>query len=182
MHHYRTADLIFCLKGKKPHWFAKAIAWFTRHRSEKPTRVYHVAGFVSPGFVAEALSRVKTTDWCDWLDGHQAYEIWRHAELTESERRDAASYVIRQRGSYYGVVKIGLQAVDGLLGKFWGRGVFLARRLAFAERFPICSWLWAYAYDAVGQGFGGDPRRLSPDDMHDYVKKSSEWERVGKWV
>ena len=44
------------------------------------------------------------------------------------------------------------------------------------SRGPPRKGLWAYAYDQVGIHFAGDPRKINPDDMHDHVQRSREWD------
>jgi hypothetical protein len=47
------------------------------------------------------------------------------------------------------------------------------------DRYPICSWLWAYAYErGAGYAGWGEPNAVSPDCMHDHVIKSDDWEMV----
>ena len=47
------------------------------------------------------------------------------------------------------------------------------------DKYPICSWVWAEAYDKVlGLRFGLPPNEASPDDMQNYVKASPEWEMI----
>jgi len=56
---------------------------------------------------------------------------------------------------------------------------YVARRLAFLDNYPICSWLVAYAYDGIGYQFGVPPWACTPDDIDDWIKAyPSEWTQV----
>jgi hypothetical protein len=46
------------------------------------------------------------------------------------------------------------------------------------DKYPICSWLVAYAYDAIGWDFGVPPWVAQPDCIWDYCMAHPERWRV----
>jgi hypothetical protein len=76
--------------------------------------------------------------------------------------------IIKKSGYYhglkYGVGKIILHFLDYIFGS-----IYLFRRLAINNKYPICSWIVAYVYDRVlGYKFGVEPNAAQPDDISDY--------------
>lgn len=167
-------------------WLSRRIAWFTsRKNSEPPTQATHVGMMRDPLRVCEALSRVTIQPLSDRIDGNRI-EIYRPFILLPNTARTSAlrgcitSKCDKWKGRQYGYLKIFAQALDGLLGE---RYIF--RRLCRMERWPICSWLVAHAYEKciarirgtlglhdkpgwnVKPFFGVDANAATPDDMHD---------------
>jgi len=67
-------------------------------------------------------------------------------------------------GLKYGVGKIILHFLDYICGS-----IYLFRRLAIDNKYPICSWIVAYVYDRVlGYRFGVEPNAAQPDDISDH--------------
>jgi hypothetical protein len=202
----RPADLIFTHNES---FLGRAIRWFTRHRGEGPTYANHVAGVIPrmhvkmickrlaaaeeytkldklqwmllkhPGeywFVLEALWTVKISPLAGYKDEHQVY---RHVGLMQTQRHNCCKEASKYYGRRYGVLKLGLHAGDAGLAKIFGRDVYFFRRLARMDDYPICSWLWAWAYErGVKYEAWGESNAVSPDCMHDHVVKSEDWERV----
>lgn len=167
---------------RSPGWLGAAVRWFTQGRYEPPTRINHVAVVVKGGSpeeaeVIEALWRVVRRP-LSMTRGE--VEIWRLRGNTERTLL-AAAYAMRYFGESYGWWKIVPHLIDALLIKITGREVYLFRRLLFLDRYPICSWVVAWAYYRAFRGsctFGVPPSAATPDDIHDFVSNSPDWELV----
>lgn len=176
-----ASDLIFV---HSPSMLGALIRYFERHRGEPETYANHVGGICvdndGTSLVVEALLTVKATPFRDWAE--PAYEIWRHKGLTPDERYQVNLKALGYFGKSYGAWKLGGHLFDGICGKIAGHDVYFARRLMCLDEYPICSWVWAWAYDSIGYQFGISPRAASPDIMHDFVTSSPDWSLVSKVV
>jgi hypothetical protein len=202
----KPADLLFTHNES---FIGRAIRWFTRRTGEAPTYANHVAGLIPrrhahmlmsdlvlagrhglagelawkldqyPGevwWVLEALWTVTITPLSEYRGDYQA---WRMDRARPEDRYRVCAAARAYYGRKYGVLKIGAHAGDAGISKVVGRDVYLFRRLACMDGYPICSWLWAYAYArGIGYEAWGDPGLVSPDCMHDHVSTSSDWVRV----
>lgn len=175
---FEAGDII-CVSGKSV--FKNLISWFSRAPGEEKTYAKHIAGVSDKNTITEALSTVKSTKTEEWMPLHKKFEVWRLRTLNKNKRRDIKEYVRNKEGSIYGGWKLFLFGGDFLLTKIFRKDVYLFRRIGFSERFPICSWLWAYAYDTINYRFDGkDPNYLDPDTMHDIIIKNEKWILVYK--
>lgn len=176
---FETGDIIF-VSGKS--WFKNAIAWFSRSPGEEKTYAKHIAGIKTPDIVSEAVTKVKETPTNKWIRQNKKFEVWRYKPLTEQDKEKIYNYIDNKKGSIYGGWKLFFFAGDFLLSKvFRHDNFYFFRRALFLEKFPICSWLWAYAYDTIGYRFDErDPNSLDPDTMHDIVKVDTDWEMIYK--
>jgi hypothetical protein len=171
------ADLIFT-RGASP-LFGKFIRWFERSPGEEKTFAGHVGGIGSDSqSVVEALWKVTSTPYHEWAKSAPQYEIWRHYGLAPSVRHKIAAKAESYIGRDYGWWKLGAHAGDAMLTKATGKEVFIFRKALFLDEYPICSWVWAYAYAKSMMGFGIPAHAANPDDMHDYVKQAPEWGMV----
>ena len=163
---------------RSPGWLGAAVRWFTKGPHEAPTRVNHVGLSMDSDRMIEALWRVRLTR----IKPGPNIEVWRNVEMWQSYGVTLAMIAMRYLGRRYGVLKILAHAVDALMTKTLGREVYLARRLCRMDRYPICSWVVAYTYQAMQlpgrYAFGVPPNMASPDDIHDYVTASNEWKMV----
>ena len=176
---FETGDIIF-VSGKS--LFKNAIAWFETGPGEEKTYAKHIAGMKTNNIVIEALTNVKETNSNNWIQKHKKFEVWRYKKLTEENKVKIFNYLDDKKGSIYGGWKLFFFAGDFLLSKIFRHDNFyLFRRVLFMENFPICSWLYAYAYDIIGYRFDGkNPNSLDPDTMHDIVKVDKNWEMIYK--
>ena len=173
----KPADLIFTRNEKS--WLGPAIRWFTRSRNEAPTWTNHTAGIGLTGdTVIEALWTVQETGWSEWERQTERFQVWRHTRIPDISRQIIAVEARQYVGKHYGWWKLGGHLIDGMLSKIIGRDVYLIRPLFFMKDYPICSWVWAYAYSKVGLRFGCEPDCADPDTQHDYVANSHEWIKV----
>jgi len=176
-YNFLPADLIF---ERSRSVLGKLIRWAERARGEEPAWPNHVAGFVSTASVCEALTRVKVRPWSEFVSEADAAEVWRHVGLTPNQRIDIAQKALSYKGRKYGGLKLFAHLGDAFIGKLFGRAPYLFRRLCRLDRYPICSWLWAWSYARIigGEPFGVPSAQASPDNMHDHVRNSPDWIRV----
>ena len=179
----RPCDIILTHGGS---FVSRAIRW-AESRPGHPAYANHAAlcldgGDWSGALIGEALSRVQTHSPASQYAGSTTQlRVWRPLDLTDQQRQAIIGAALRQVGQGYDYLKIGLQAIDGLLGKLFRREVVLARRLGSGDWGPICSWYVAEAYDAAGLTFGMPPRAADPDDLDSYcaahpVKYGLAWD------
>lgn len=169
------ADLIFTRSKTRLGW---AIRWFQRSRGEPKSWTNHTAGIGFSENVVEADTTVISTPFDEWKEDKD-FQIWRTVDLDVSSQSFVASYAEAQIGRKYGFAKIIPHALDGLLSKITGGSPYVFRRMLFIKEYPICSWLWAYAYHQAELDFGSNPQKVSPDDQFDFVMNHPEkWERI----
>jgi hypothetical protein len=167
-------DLIFCHGSA---WLPRAIRWATRSKGEGATWANHVAGITSPGMALEASWTVIEHPLPELAP---PYQIWRYEPLTDAQREAVAVAALAYKGRSYGGAKLLTHLGDALLSKVFGGNPLFFRRLNHREEYPICSWLWAFAYErALSYQFGIPPEAASPDDMHDHVCITPGWFMVG---
>ena len=163
---------------RSPGWIGAAVRWATRGRYEPETRINHVGLIVSGTGpeVIEALWRVVRRPLA-MTSGE--VEIWRPRWLDAAGAKAVVEEAISYLGRRYGVGKIAAHLVDALLTKALGREIYAARQLLCLDAYPICSWVvaWAY-YRGAGEYFGLAPQLANPDDIHDFISSSRDWELV----
>lgn len=164
-------------------WLGRAIRYFQRGKGEEFSKVNHVGIVVeSPDVIVEALWTVKRHSIQRYTKPGNQVAIYR-------SRMVASNHVLQAKlkncaeeygGRKYGVLKILLHAGDRALANVTGRqDVYGFRRLASIDRYPICSYVVAKAYDRIGIRFmGTQPRACQPDDIFDHVSRSLGWECV----
>lgn len=189
--YFRPGDLLLFRGSSR---LSRAIRWATRSRGEEATYANHVGGIGQGGSIdgdatnIEALWKavehpLRDGRGCEF-QAFRLVQVFAPGKpvtlITTSERLRLAAAARGYIGRQYGAGKIVLHLGDALLSKVFGGSPYIFRRLASLDDYPICSWLWAHAYnDALGYTFGCDPDAASPDDMHDWcVGHPDEWERI----
>jgi hypothetical protein len=161
------------------------LGWLIRKAETGPKegRAYanHSANITFERCVTEALWHVTKSSFDPWLQKHTDFEIWRHTGLTPEQRetvaRKAESYIGRQ----YGWWKLLIHLLDAFLTFLRRKETYFFRRMMFYDRYPICSWVEAYAYKAVQIDFGCAPNAADPDVIQDYKKAHPEsWKLIVK--
>ncbi len=152
------------------------IRFCSRSIGESRTMVNHVGVVVEEGslqtcVVVEALSRVKQHKLWEQYGppDKDSVAIFRPLNLTEEEITLIVNYAKKQVGRKYGYLKIVAHFLDWLC-----LGIYFFRRLANNGKYPICSWLVAYAFSKAGKNFGVAPGAAEPDDIWDFVKKHKD--------
>jgi len=174
-------DLLF-FRGRQ--WISGAIRWATRSRGEDRTWANHVGGVGTGGTPdksssIEALWKVKEQPFLKAIEGADV-QVWRKRDLPKGERYELAVHARSYLGRKYGPLKIVAHLCDAVLSKIFGGNPYVFRRLSKMDNYPVCYWVWSFAYfRSIGYRFGSDPYNTSPDDMHDWCKSRPwEWERV----
>jgi len=176
----KPADLIFF---KTESHLGKLIRFFTKSPWEGETFANHIAGVDSPGYLIEAMVKtikrpfnVNTESDLIEIYRYQGPIPWE--TLYEDVVKKANEYL----GRTYGFGKLITHMLDALLVKIFKKEIFFFRKINHTDRYPICSWIWAFAYNRClnGYEFGVSPEYATPDDMHDFVKTSTEWKLVYK--
>ena len=173
---YRAGSIFFTANGG---WISRAIKALQRSPGEERSQVSHVGIVVADGTLyslagieATGAGVVRHNVGAAHFGSRMA--IFEPVKLSEEARRKAVSRAHSYVGRKYGFAKIAAHALDWALG-----GRFVFRRLAQMHRYPICSWVVAYAYDAIGWGFGVPPGAAQPDCIWDYcVAHPEEWRMV----
>ena len=177
MAEYRLGDLVFT---RFDSWIGRLIRLATRAPGEGPTWANHVGIIVLGGsedpIALDTDFRVRAKPLSEFKG---EIEVWRHTGLHPMERGWIAAKAAEYQGRPYGWGKVLLHGLDALLTKLIRAEVFLFRRLAVIDRYPICSWIPAFAYHRVtGYTFGVDPAWADPDWIYDYINNSLLWERI----
>ena len=191
-------DVVLTRGGR---WLSRAIRTMTRSAGEGETLVNHVGILVSgsPDWggarIVEALGR--GVELRVLGRGYRLAEggvaIYRYTGMYDDQRaeivRAAVEYALSTVGQRYGYAKLLLHMADWGLGRAIAaplravglngpRDIEVFRRLG-VNRWPICSHVVANAYSALVPEFWPmDPDHMTPDDIHDFVSNSADWELV----
>lgn len=168
----RPGDIVF---ERSPGWIGRVVRWATRGRHEPETKVNHVGLIVSTEGpegpeVIEALWRVVRRPLAR-MEGE--IEVWSDDWVGTHPREDIVAQALSYVGRPYGWWKIGAHLVDALLTKITGLEIYLARMSLRMDKYPICSWVvaWAYWRGHSRYRFGVSPQVATPDDIYDFVTK-----------
>lgn len=158
---------IFFTRGSG--WISRAIRRLTKSFGEPRTVANHVgliagAGFGLNAWGIEALSRVRLHKLYDrYADGNSEICIFRPRRLTAGQKEKA----VRRAGEFvnrkYGYLKIVLHFLDWFL-----LGAYVFRRIGRMDRYPICSYVVASAFKAIGKDFAVSSYAATPDDIWDF--------------
>jgi hypothetical protein len=165
---------VFLTRGRG--LLSRLIRLFTRSIGESRTQINHVGLIVAPGSAAtavgvEALSKVVRHPLGSRYGPRSGQEVavYRPINLRPDEIAVVVSAAESYVGRKYGYVKIVAHLLDWLF-----LGIYLFRRLARMDNYPICSWLVAHAFSKVEKTFGVPPGAASPDDIWDFVSSEPE--------
>jgi len=158
----------------------RAILWFTRFRKESPSWTTHVFNVRRDGETAieSAGGPTRERQWREVYDSSKYWGVLVEIVGFSSPMRDKLEVASGEYlGKQYGYFAITRHALDGLLGKLFGRDVFCFRRMAKGHplKYNICSWFTTYTHRRAGWLFEGpdgkplSPGRASPDDVLDDV-------------
>ena len=183
---FLAGDII--LFAGRADWYGVLSGWLMRTRGEGLTYAVHTAQFLDADRYLELATVVKIRATGDILRPRQAhdtwqrrgFEVWRCRVLTAEQRAAVTRQALAYVGARFGWAKVFTHVLDGLVSKVAGRDVFLFRRLNHDTRYPLCSWVTAFAYDrALHYQFGVPPEAADPDEIGDWVNSHpAEWERV----
>lgn len=179
---FLPGDVIFLAsKGDLPGHLGK---WIAQSRGEPPTYAVHTAQFLDATTILEMDYRAKTRNLSHLLKMRRGFEVWRRRGLTAGQRQALTGKALIYLGMKFGWAKLVNHALDGVINKIGRKEVFFFRRLNHSDRYPICSWITAFAYDnALHYSFGVPPECADPDQMHDWVKiHSMEWKLIFRYA
>lgn len=167
-------------------WLSAAIRRFSTSPGEKRPTVFNHVGIIvgEAGEMIEALSTVQRTDFTQrFCAAGQRVLVARMNGLLCRDRNNLALYASRQVGRKYGYGKIAAHFGDWALGQIFRTDIYAFRRLTDSGRYPICSWVVAFAYHKVLLRFcfhGVQPEYCQPDDIGDDILESRRgwWEIV----
>lgn len=159
-------------------WFGRAIRWFTREGAEPATKVNHVGIIVEGGpldqaVAVEALQTVKRHSfWDARVESGGAVAVFRPLNLTPEQTQRIVRYCEAQVGKRYGYHKIVLHGLRkfgparAAIDRVWSRVGW--------DRYPICSYLVARAFETCGLDFGVAATLAVPDDIWDFCRDHPE--------
>lgn len=160
----------------------KLIRWAETDRGEtvaawaNHTGVFVGEGDVRVAPVVEALWKVRKGP----LDPGAGVTVKVYRYNGKFDAVDSKIFINRANqyvGDSYGWWKLLVQLADRVA--FGGAKVFSS--LMFVDSRPICSYLAAHCYDAVGIGFGMDPDAADPDSMMRYCDSHpNRWSYLGE--
>jgi hypothetical protein len=173
----KPGDVIFYDDNSIMAWLIK---FFTQSPGEEKSFSEHVAGMVDDTNLIEAWFYVRKRPVAVDKE-HRAMQVFRYVgPMPVADMSPVVAKAEDYLGRVYGVMKLFTHLADALLVKIFKKEIYFFRKLNHRDKYPICSWLWAFAYykGFNGYEFGCPPEGASPDDMHDFVKESSDWEMV----
>lgn len=103
-----------------------------------------------------------------------AIAVYRPLNLEPGQGQSIARSAMAYVGERYGWWKLFFHLGDAVISKVAGRDVRLLRRALFVKSRPICSFLVAKAFAAVGLGFGVKPGSADPDDVADFCRQNPD--------
>lgn len=163
----------------------RLIRRFSTHPSDTtPTRFEHVGEIGDPctPTVIEAKSRVQENDLNKYLRSKRYHVlIARRRDIRPADRLAIAANARKRLGQKYGWLKIAGHLGDYYVSKIKGSDVYFFRRLCRMDKYPICSWVVAWAYFKVlGYLFHEVlPQYCQPDDIaDDIMQDSGQWEII----
>ena len=197
---FLEGDIILTKQNQGSRLISRAIAWFSRMPGEPKTRATHVGMVVRGGDwqsarLLEALwPRVTISPLSKYRHSIIVYRAVNVPDIIKLQMRImACRHALPAgggRGALYGLFKIPLFALDGLLGKLigWPR-LFICRlfgwrhrpleirlftRLNFIWLF-VCSQVVARVYSEIaGIDFKHNWMRVTPDDIDDFCRSHPE--------
>lgn len=175
---FLAGDLIlFTSRGDLPGELGR---WAAQARGERPTYAVHSAQFLDAERVLEMNGVAKIRPLAAVLGDRRGFEIWRCRTLTNPQRAALTAQALRYLNARFGWPKLLTHVLDDLLNKILHHEVFFFRRLNHNDRYPICSWITAFAYDrALHYHFGVPPECADPDQIHDWVTAHpAEWGQI----
>ena len=161
---------ILAVRGKG--WLSRQILKATGNTVSHVGLLLDVAPSYEHSFVIEALARVKTRALEESIaDCERAY-ILSPTNLTDAQRTEITLRGAQFSADDYGWGDIALQLGDAITRSTW-----FTRHLNWGllETHPICSYLVAEAYEAVGLTFGKKPNEsITPADIYSFARENPD--------
>ena len=175
---FRPGDIVITGDGS---WLSRCIMQMQRRPGEAQSVASHVGAMVSSTDVCEALSTVVIRPLTSRIEDSLCrlgwVEVWR-PELTFEQQCTIENRLLSYAGRTYGWWKLVAHVADWALG-----GRYVVRRILKCDRYPICSWVVAYAFEPISTSyFGVAPESAQPDDIHDYmVEHPDAFRRIAEY-
>lgn len=166
----KKGDLIFY---NKKSIIGKLINKFQRFRGEPKTFASHVGGFISSNSILNVDMNTSIVDKSSIKNKN--VKIYRNNNINDTQRNEIILFAIDYKNRSYGYFKLITHFLDWVLNRITNKEIFFFRQLNMFNRYPICSWVWAFAYNKIGYNFGMDPKFANPDNMHDFIINSVDW-------
>jgi uncharacterized protein YycO len=159
---------------------SKGLKFFqTKPNDHTVTWTNHVGIAVNELQLVEARKEVELNN-LEQRAKEEPMMIARISSLNNRERELLAKYALKQIGKPYGYTKILGHLLDYYVSKFTGKDAYAFRKLLKSNRYPICSWVVAWAYSEVlGLEFNDvPPAYCQPDDIADdiLIRNSTQWQ------
>lgn len=180
-------DVFFSRSGTR---LGRAIRYFQRLPGEPESKVNHTGlivfgdrPYTRCAMSIEALHKVRYGGFRMFYGPPEGrgiqVAIYRDLTLDAYTIHRLVSRAMTFEHRRYGYRKLGLHLLDYWLALAFRRDVYFFRRLSVVDRYPICSYIVAHSYSAVGRNFGVAPGQASPDDILDYIEQHPDkWECV----
>ncbi len=165
-------DIVLTRSGGIVGW---AIRLFTRSIGESRTKASHTGVIVEGGplegaVIVEALATVKRHPlWARYGRANHEVAVFRPLNLSDAHLARIVAKAETYVGRRYGYLKLLAHWADWVL-----QGAYVFRRLTNQDKYPICSWVVAYAFAEVEKHFGVEPGAATPDDIWDFVTGNPE--------
>jgi len=178
-------DIVFT---QAPTLLGRLIRRFTRAEGEQKTETNHCGVITSGGYflskkvpsawIVEALTKVKYHSLRKaYIGSKNKIMIYRPINLTYNMKLIIQQQAERYIGKSYGYFKIVLHFFDWIIGN---RQFF--RRLMVLDKYPICSYLVAKSFSAIGADFGIKAKFASPDDILDFCQRNEDkYKKIWGW-
>lgn len=172
-----TADL-FVVRGRG--FVGRQIRRASRRDGEAPTYASHAGVVIEDGrWILEAQPQGVVATYAGWKGEDRRAVVFRpncdHPHLPPIHKQICVEhYALEYFGQRYGYFKLAVHLFDA----FDPFGLNLMERIGWRDRYPICSWIAAYAYDRAGIDLRGlNPSLAQPDDLVDLAVDAG-WELV----
>lgn len=133
------------------------------------TGVSHVGIFVAGDpvpIVIEALNQVMTNPLAVSVAGAAAAFVLHDDSLTIAQRSAIVAVACTFSGKNYGYIDLLAQGLDAITNVLW----FTNNLGGYLRHYPICSFVAAQAYDAVGLHFGIPDASIKPSDIMNFAQ------------
>lgn len=172
-------------------WLSRWIAFFSKHGNESETVATHVGLVTEKGLInqsgflfGEAMEALKCIIRWPLINRRvdERFIVFRPVNIGRKDLNDIVNYAKTREGRKYGYKAILFHALDGILGKIFGKDVLYFRK-KFIKSWDakVCSSFVGTIFGKFGYTFG--TRRghfLTPDDIWDFcVENPDKWEFVG---
>jgi hypothetical protein len=168
---------ILCVRGSG--WLSDGIASAEYGGKEPAQSATHV-GILIEGdpipVVIEALNRVMTRPLSVSIAGAQKAFVLYDRSLTNAQREAVVVNACTFSSKDYGYTDLIAQWLDAKLGTFW----FTNQSGWLLSHWPICSYVVAASYAAVGLDFGVDTNSVKPSDILTFAQSHPELYQVSQ--